>query len=129
MSSPTVRLDKFLWSVRLFKTRSLAAEACESGRVRVSDIHVKPSRTVREGDILTVRRPDMMVSYRVVALCDKRLSAPLVKDYLCDITPAEELEKAAMMKLQSRLERDRGTGRPTKKERRTLDQFFDEETE
>lgn len=129
MSAESVRLDKYLWSVRLYKTRALSAEACESGRVRVGDAHAKPSRAVKLGDILIVRRPFMVAIFRVVALCENRQPASLVSNYLCDITPAEELEKMAAMRLQAQLLRDRGTGRPTKKERRSLDDFFEEGTE
>lgn len=129
MPAESVRLDKYLWSVRLFKTRTLGAEACESGRVRVGEAHAKSSRAVKVGDLLSVRRPFMVATYRVLALCDKRQPASLVGNYIDDITPADEMAKMTLMRLQAQSLRDRGTGRPTKKDRRSLEDFFEEGSE
>jgi ribosome-associated heat shock protein Hsp15 len=125
MISLTVRLDKFLWAVRLFKTRALAAEACEGGKVRYGELRVKPSRSVRAGDVICIRTPDLVSQYRVEALCDKRLSASLVQNFLTNITPPEELELCRLRRLQKPPVRDPGTGRPTKKDRRSLDRLTD----
>ncbi|MDR0815666.1 MAG: RNA-binding S4 domain-containing protein [Bacteroidales bacterium] len=116
-----VRIDKFLWSVRLFKTRSLAAEACEKHRVLINGMEVKPSRTVRVGDKLTVKKLPVVYSYAVVALIDNRQPAAKVAEYITDVTPREELDKAEINKMTVFVQRDRGTGRPTKKERRSME--------
>lgn len=120
----TVRMDKFLWSVRLFKTRALAAEACEKGHVTVQDTACKPSRQVREGDVISVRKMPVVYRYRVLALTGNRLPAARVPEFIADETPAAELEKLDMARMASFGLRDRGTGRPTKKDRRELDDFF-----
>jgi ribosome-associated heat shock protein Hsp15 len=116
-----VRIDKFLWSVRLFKTRSLAAEACEKHRVLMNSMEVKPSRTVRVGDKLTIKKLPVVYSYEVVALVDNRQPAAKVKEYIADVTPREELDKAEINRKTVFVQRDRGTGRPTKKERRSIE--------
>ena len=122
----TVRIDKYLWSVRLFKTRTLAAEACEKHRVLVNDMEVKPSRNVKIGDRLVVKKPPIVYSYDVVGLIDKRQSAPLAKNYILDTTPQEELEKANLAQARVFAQRDRGAGRPTKKDRRDIDKLTSE---
>ncbi len=119
----TVRIDKYLWSVRLFKTRTLAAEACERHRVLVNDMEVKPSRNIKIGDRLTVKKPPIVYTYDVIGLIDKRQSAPLVKNYITDTTPQDELEKAESSRMTAFVQRDRGAGRPTKKERRDIDKL------
>ena len=119
----TVRIDKFLWSVRLFKTRTLAAEACEKHHVLVNGAEVKPSRNVKAGDTLTVKKMPMVHTYEVLGLIDKRQSAPLVKNFIADTTPPEETEKAAMARMTASAYRDRGAGRPTKKDRRDIDKL------
>ncbi len=119
----TVRIDKFLWSVRIFKTRSLAAEACEKNRVLVNDMEVKPSRNVKPGDRLTVKKPPIVHTYEVIQLVDKRQSASLVKDYIVDTTPQDELDKANITQMTAFVQRDRGSGRPTKKERRDIEKL------
>ena len=116
----TVRIDKFLWSVRLFKTRTVAAEECEKHRVLINGAEVKPSRNVRSGDKLTVKKPPLVYTYDIVQLIDKRQPASLVKNYITDTTSREELEKAEMARTSAFVQRDRGAGRPTKKERREM---------
>lgn len=121
----SVRIDKFLWSVRLFKTRTLAAEACEKHRVLVNDREVKPSRGIKEGDLLTVKKLPVVYTYKVIKLIDKRQSASLVPDYITDLTPPDELDKAAITRMTAYVQRDRGTGRPTKKDRRDIDRLYE----
>ena len=125
-----VRMDKFLWSVRLFKTRSEATQALSGGKVKVDGASAKPSRPVREGDVISLRRGAVQCTYRVKALLGTRVGAALVPEYLEDITPEEERLKAESARLCAsravvNIRRDKGTGRPTKKERRTLDAAMD----
>ncbi len=120
-----VRIDKWLWAVRIYKTRSLATEACRKGHVSIGNIPVKPSRMVHIGEILKVRKSPITRTFRVLQLAEKRMSASLTLSYLDDITPPEELELLDMQKNMRWITRDPGTGRPTKKERRDLDDFFD----
>ena len=119
----TVRIDKFLWSVRIYKTRAIAAEECEKHRVLVNGAEVKPSRSVRAGDRLTVKKLPVVHTYEVIQLIDKRQSASLVKNYIVDTTPQDELEKAEMARTTAFVQRDRGAGRPTKKERRIIEKI------
>ena len=116
------RIDKFLWAVRIFKTRSLATDACRKGKVIIDEIQVKPSRVVKEDDVIHVKRNPVVYSYRVKKLLGKRLSAKLVVDYVENITPEEELQKLEV-KETFFIKRDRGSGRPTKKERRIIDKL------
>jgi len=118
-----IRIDKWLWAVRLFKTRSQSAEACRKGRVLIDDIPVKPSRTIKEGDIIILRRPPSVCSYRVIQLVDNRQPARLVNNFMEDLTPEEEKKKSRIRTLVVFAKRDRGTGRPTKKERRIIDRL------
>jgi ribosome-associated heat shock protein Hsp15 len=118
----SVRIDKFLWSVRLFKTRTLAAEACEKHRVLLNDMEVKPSRAVKPGDRLTVKKLPVLYTYAVIQLIDNRQPASLVKNFIADTTPQEELDKADIGKTAF-VQRDRGAGRPTKKERRIINKL------
>ncbi len=117
----SVRIDKFLWAVRLFKTRSLAAEACKKGRIIIDDQPVKSSRMIRRGDEVSIKIPPAIKTYKVLELSEKRMGAKLVAGYLEDITPKEELDLLEMMKMTQKMSRQRGTGRPTKKDRRDLD--------
>ena len=118
-----IRIDKWLWAVRVFKTRSMATEACKKGRIFIDDIAVKPSRILKIGDVVKVRKSPVTYSYKVLQLAEKRMGAKLVDDFRKDITPKEELEILEIQKNMSWFQRDRGTGRPTKKERRDLDDF------
>ena len=116
----SVRIDKYLWAVRIFKTRSLATEACRKGKVSVDEKPAKPSRTVSAGDVIRVRKMPVEYAYRILDPIDKRVGAKFAGQYVEDITPPEETDK---LKLQDDffVKRDRGAGRPTKKERRLLD--------
>lgn len=120
-----VRIDKWLWAVRIFKTRSQATEACKKGHVSIADSTVKASREVHVGEVVKVRKPPVSRSFKVLDLTEKRMGAKLIRDFFEDVTPAEELELLEMQKHMRWSERDKGTGRPTKKDRRDLDEFFD----
>ena len=121
-----VRIDKWLWAVRVFKTRSDAAEACRTGKVTINGSEAKPSKEVKEGDLLTVKKvPIMRYSYKVVGLVERRLPAKDVPTYCLDITPQEELDKLNAPTETFFVVRDRGAGRPTKKERRDMDALWD----
>jgi len=117
-----VRVDKWLWAVRIFKTRSQAAEACRKNRILIENQPVKPSRTLKINDIVHVKRPPVVYSYRVLELLGKRLSAKAIQEFVENITPAEELDK---LKIRDDfyIVRDKGAGRPTKKERRIIDKL------
>ena len=120
-----VRIDKWLWAVRIFKSRSQSTEACKKGRVSVGDLPVKPSREVHPGDIIKVKKPPLTRSFKVLELAEKRMSAKLAAGYFEDVTPPEELEILEIKNQMNWSSRERGAGRPTKKERRKLDDFFD----
>ncbi len=121
--SDAVRVDKWLWAVRVFKTRSQAAEACKKSRVLIDGDVVKPGKSINVGTIIDVKKPPLIHTYKVLALAEKRMGAKLVKDYMEDLTPEEELAKLDMMRFNIDGYRQRGEGRPTKKERRELDDF------
>lgn len=119
------RVDKYLWSVRIFKTRSQALEACKKGRVLVNGLSAKPSKSINKEDRLEVKKQPVNYFYIIRDIPKGRLSAKLVPDFLTDITPEEELLKLQMAD-DFFIKRDRGTGRPTKKERRTIDKLKEE---
>ena len=120
-----VRIDKWLFAVRLYKTRSQASEECRKGKVTIGGMNVKPSRELKTGETIQVRRPPITRSYTVLALTENRMAAKLVPEFRIETTLASELEILEVQKNMSVYERERGTGRPTKKERRDLDDFFD----
>lgn len=117
------RFDKYLWTVRLFKTRSLATDACRNGRVLLNGSTIKPSRIAAAGDLFTLRRPPATFSFRIIAIAPSRVSASLVSQYLEDQTPESERSKLDVRITPPTGYRQRGTGRPTKKERRDLDRL------
>lgn len=121
-----IRLDKYLWAVRIFKTRSDAAEAVRTNKVLVNDAFAKPSRDVKIGDRICVRRQQVTYSHKVLELVSSRQPAKNVPRYCLDITPQAELDKLNVPRETIFVFRDRGTGRPTKKERRELDGLMDE---
>lgn len=123
-----VRVDKWLWAMRIFKTRTLATEACKKGRVTIGTEEqlAKPSRTIKVGDTVNVRKPPVTYSFRVLALTENRLGAKLVPEYCENITPASEYELLEMVKISGFVDRRKGLGRPTKKEGRDLLQFTSE---
>lgn len=120
-----IRIDKWLWTMRLFKTRSIASEFVKKGHISIGNQSVKPSRTVRKGDIVAVRKPPITQTYRILKISNNRLNAKLVPEYIEDITSPEQIEMIEMGKIAEKMNRARGTGRPTKKDRRDLDAFFE----
>jgi len=122
MEEGKTRIDKWLWAVRIFKTRSQASEACRKGRIIINGMQVKPSRDIKAGEIILIRKPPAVYTYKVKSLLQKRQSAPLARECYEDLTSVEELNK---LKISESLffRRDRGAGRPTKKERRILDKL------
>lgn len=120
-----MRVDKFLWCVRYFKTRSIATEACKQGKVRVNDTVVKPSREVYPTDKLSVRKNQINYQIEILDLPPSRVGAKLVNIYINDVTPKEEFEKLELLKYSQDYYRKKGTGRPTKKDRRELDDWFE----
>ncbi|NCC99002.1 MAG: RNA-binding S4 domain-containing protein [Bacteroidia bacterium] len=119
-----VRIDKWLWAMRLFKTRSIAADACKKGKIMISGQNIKPSRTIKVGDIIQIRKSPIIYSFRVLALTENRLGAKLVPEYMENVTTSDQYELLETTKISGFINRDKGTGRPTKKERRDLDEFL-----
>lgn len=115
------RLDKWLWSARIFKTRTIAADACKNGRVMINGVKMKPSRMVKEGDVIQVRKPPVTYSFKILKAIQNRVGAKLVPEVMENVTPKEQLEILEMNRIAGFMQRARGTGRPTKKERRELD--------
>lgn len=118
------RIDKWLWEVRLFKTRSIAAEECKKGHIMIDGIAVKSSREVKIGDVVEVRKAPITYRYEVLGLPVSRIGAKLVQEYLRDVTTPEMLELLEVLKIDQANNRARGTGRPTKKDRRDIEEFF-----
>lgn len=118
-----VRVDKWLWAMRVFKTRTVATEACKKGRVYVGNVIAKPSRTIKVGDVVNVRKPPVTYSFKVLALTQNRLGAKLVPDYMENVTPKSELDLLEVVKISGFIDRRKGLGRPTKREGRELAQF------
>ena len=121
-----VRIDKYLWSIRVYKTRSEATDACKGGKVRVNGADIKPSKAVKVGDTIVARKGAVAYTYKVLELIDKRQGAKLVPRYAENQTPEEELAKLRAPVETFFLKRDRGAGRPTKKDRRQMDSLWDE---
>ncbi len=118
-----VRIDKWLWAMRVFKTRTIATDACKKGRVMMGGLPVKPSRPIKEGDIIEVRKPPITYTFRVKATTQNRLGAKLVPDYLEDITPHSQYDLLEMTKISGFVERRKGMGRPTKRDSREMSRF------
>ena len=118
------RIDKWLWAARIFKTRTIAADACKNGRIMVNDVGVKPSRMVKVGDKVSVRKPPVTYSFRILKTIEQRVGAKLLPEIYENITPADQYELLEMNRISGFVDRARGTGRPTKKERRALDEFI-----
>lgn len=113
--------------MRIYKTRSIATDACKCGRVKMNGVELKPSRVFHIGDIFTVRKGPITYTYRILQLSANRLGAKMVADYMEDITPKEQLEILELARFAAQSGRDRGTGRPTKKDRREIEQFFSDD--
>ena len=121
----SVRIDKYLWAIRAFKTRSEATEACKGGRVKVGGLNAKPSRDVSPGEVITIRKGAITYTYKVLRPLEVRVGAKLVSDYAEDLTPEEEKARLHAPVETFFVTRERGTGRPTKKERREMDQLWE----
>ena len=119
----TARIDKWLWAARIYKTRSIAVDAIKNGRVTIDGSDVKPSRTIKAGETVSVRKPPITYSFKVLAPIESRVGAKLIPQVYENITSADEYEKLEMSRISGFVDRQRGTGRPTKKERRQLDAF------
>ena len=120
-----LRIDKYTWAVRLTKTRSQASELISKGKIRLNAIEVKPSRDMKVGDVIQVHKNSAVFSYKVLELLEKRVGPKLVSIYIEDLTPIEEVEKYKTYQEAQRVYREMGTGRPSKKDRRSLDDFLD----
>ena len=118
------RLDKWLWAARIFKTRSIATDACKNGRVMIDGVKLKPSRMIKEGDVIQVRKPPVTYSFKVLQAIQNRVGAKLVPTILENVTPKDQLDLLEIHRISGFVNRARGTGRPTKKERRDLDDFI-----
>lgn len=121
-----VRIDKWLWAVRIFKTRSMASEACKKGKVTIGGVHIKPSREIRLNDQIDVRVPPITRSYLVTAISGKRMGAKLAVDFVKDVTAQDQLDLLEATKTRGFEARDRGIGRPTKLDRRLIDKLKQE---
>ena len=117
------RIDKWLWAVRVFKTRTIAADACKKGRVMMAGAQVKPSRVVRPGDVVDVKKPPITYSFKVLQAIENRVGAKLVPEVMENVTSADQYELLEMNRISGFVDRARGTGRPTKKDRRAMDEF------
>ncbi len=118
-----VRVDKWLWAMRVFKTRTIATDACKKGRVTMNGVAVKPSRAIKVGDVIDVKKPPITYTFRVKALTGNRLGAKLVPDYLENITAPSQYELLEMTRISGFVDRRKGLGRPTKREGRELSRF------
>ena len=118
------RLDKWLWAVRIFKTRTIAAEACKNGRVTQNGTKLKPSKMIKEGEVIQVKKPPITYSFRVLKAIQNRVGAKLIPEVMENITTPDQYELLEMNRISGFVNRARGTGRPTKKERRELDDFI-----
>ncbi|RQE03703.1 RNA-binding S4 domain-containing protein [Prevotella intermedia] len=119
------RIDKWLWAAHIFKTRSIAADACKNGRVTIKGINVKPSHTIKAGEVVSVKKPPITYSFEVLQTIEKRVGAKLVPEVYKNVTDAKQYELLEMSRISGFVDRARGTGRPTKKDRRQLDAFVD----
>ena len=118
------RIDKWLWAARIFKTRSLAADACKNGRVSINNVNVKPSHMVKVGDTVNVRKPPVTYSFKILKTIEQRVGAKLIPEIYENVTSPDQYELLEMNRISGFVDRARGTGRPTKKERRALDAFI-----
>lgn len=126
MAKSEVRIDKWLWAVRIFKTRTIATDACKKGRVMLGDTTAKPARMIKVGDVVKVHKPPVTYSFRVLALTENRLGAKLVPEYMENITPRSELDLLEVVKISGFIDRRKGLGRPTKREGRELSRFTEQ---
>ena len=120
------RIDKWLWAARIFKTRTIAADACKNGRVAIEGVNVKPSRMVKVGETVSVRKPPITYSFKILKTIEQRVGAKLLPEIYENVTAPEQYELLEMTRISGFVDRARGTGRPTKKDRRSLDAFISE---
>jgi ribosome-associated heat shock protein Hsp15 len=120
-----MRIDKYLWCIRLFKTRSIATTACKKGQVKIDDINLKPSREIFGGETIIVRKNQINYKIKVLDIPESRVGAKLVDLYRKDLTPKEEFERTELLKFAKDYYRKKGTGRPTKKDRRDIDDYYE----
>ena len=123
----TARIDKWLWAARIFKTRSIASDACKNGRVTIEGVNMKPSRSVKVGDVVSVKKPPITYSFKVLKTIEQRVGAKLIPEIYETVTDPKQYELLEMSRISGFVDRARGTGRPTKKERRALDAFVEPE--
>lgn len=123
----TARIDKWLWAARIFKTRSIASGACKNGRVTIGGVNMKPSRSVKVGDVVSVKKPPITYSFKVLKTIEQRVGAKLIPEIYENVTDPKQYELLEMSRISGFVDRARGTGRPTKKERRALDAFVEPE--
>lgn len=123
----TARIDKWLWAARIFKTRSIASDACKNGRVTIGGGNMKPSRSVKVGDVVSVKKPPITYSFKVLKTIEQRVGAKLLPEIYENVTDPKQYELLEMSRISGFVDRARGTGRPTKKERRALDAFVEPE--
>ena len=123
----TARIDKWLWAARIFKTRSIASDACKNGRVTIGGVDMKPSRTIKVGDVINVKKPPITYSFKVLKTIEQRVGAKLLPEIYENDTDPKQYELLEMSRISGFVDRARGTGRPTKKERRALDAFVEPE--
>lgn len=123
----TARIDKWLWAARIFKTRSIASDACKNGRVTIGGVNMKPSRSVKVGDLVSVKKPPITYSFKVLKTIEQRVGAKLIPEIYENVTDPKQYELLEMSRISGFVDRARGTGRPTKKERRALDAFVEPE--
>ena len=121
--SDVARIDKWLWAARIFKTRSIAADACKNGRVTIGGVNVKPSHTVKAGETVSVRKPPVTYSFKILKTIEQRVGAKLVPEIYENVTTPDQYELLEMNRISGFVNRARGTGRPTKKDRRAMDAF------
>ena len=123
----TARIDKWLWAARIFKTRSIASDACKNGRVTIGGVDMKPSCTIKVGDVINVKKPPITYSFKVLKTIEQRVGAKLLPEIYENVTDPKQYELLEMSRISGFVDRARGTGRPTKKERRALDAFVEPE--
>ncbi len=126
MAKQEARIDKWLWAARIYKTRSIAAAACKKGQISMGGTQLKPSRTIKAGDVVCVRKSPITYSFRVLQPIEMRVGAKLVPEVMENITPPDQYELLEMSKISGFINRAKGTGRPTKKDRRSLDDFMED---
>lgn len=123
--SEVARIDKWLWAARIFKTRSIAADACKNGRVTIGGVNVKPSHMVKTGETVSVRKPPVTYSFRILKTIEQRVGAKLLPEIYENVTTPDQYELLEMNRISGFVNRARGTGRPTKKDRRAMDAFVE----